>query len=256
MVLCFPDPDNQQPECKGETIDLLVRLGLLKLVSGISGIKQEALPETFMINLSRLRAVQAQIQKIIVIVTRYVFGVVILHYCPTIYSLVTKMKQSLNSSILVCRQTLLSERAVSSPADMENIISNCTERLVELLDHAEDAGLDEIVEIISNFSNDSDDEKLQSRKVVMGRMLAKCLQGGDPVFEKVFRAVYLATRGVVLGGSGANGRKLAELALRQVGASLLCEKVVEAAQVLVVVATVSVEVHGPWYINLTNTNRM
>lgn len=57
---------NQQPECKGEGVDLLVRLGLLKLVSGVSGLTEEALPETLMLNLSRLRAVQAQIQKIIV----------------------------------------------------------------------------------------------------------------------------------------------------------------------------------------------
>ena len=65
-------PDNQQPEpeCTGERIDLLVRLGLLKIVSGVSGLTKETLPETFMLNLSRLRAVQAEIQKMIVISTR------------------------------------------------------------------------------------------------------------------------------------------------------------------------------------------
>ena len=51
-------------------MDLLVRLGLLKLVSGISGLTEESSPETLKLNLSRLRAVQAQIQKIIVISTR------------------------------------------------------------------------------------------------------------------------------------------------------------------------------------------
>lgn len=61
---------NQQPECKGEKVDLLVRLGLLKLISGVEGLTQEALPETLMLNLSRLRSVQAQIQKIIVISIR------------------------------------------------------------------------------------------------------------------------------------------------------------------------------------------
>ncbi|KAJ4964336.1 hypothetical protein NE237_024275 [Protea cynaroides] len=58
---------NQQPECKGERLDLLVRLGLLKLASGIEGLKLETLPETLKLNLSRLRAVQAQLQKITVI---------------------------------------------------------------------------------------------------------------------------------------------------------------------------------------------
>ncbi|KAJ4825366.1 hypothetical protein Tsubulata_042957 [Turnera subulata] len=56
-------------------------------------------------------------------------------------------------------------------------------------------------------------EKLPSRKVIMGRMLAKSLQSGDPIFEKVSRVVYLALRGIVLGGSGPQGRKLAETAL-------------------------------------------
>ncbi|KAI7986859.1 Protein MALE DISCOVERER 1 [Camellia lanceoleosa] len=72
-------------ECKGEKVDLLVRLGLLKLVTGVSGLTQEALPETLKLNLSRLRAVQAQLQKIIVIST----------------------------SILVLRQTILSEQIMT-----------------------------------------------------------------------------------------------------------------------------------------------
>ena len=61
---------NHQLECKGQKVDLLVRLGLLKLVSGVTGLTREVLPETFMLNLSRLRAVQAQLQKIIVIAIR------------------------------------------------------------------------------------------------------------------------------------------------------------------------------------------
>ncbi|XP_017971012.1 PREDICTED: uncharacterized protein LOC18607821 [Theobroma cacao] len=216
----------QQPECKGEIVDILLRLGLLKLVSGVSGLTPDALPETFMLNLSRLRGVQAEIQKIIVIST----------------------------SILICRQILLSEEVVSSPTDMESIISKCTEQLLVLLDRVEDVGIEGIVEIISGFSRDGDQvadtEKLQMRKVMMGRMLAKGLQAGDAVFERVSRAVYLAFRGIVLGGSSSHGRKLAEIALRQVGAGSLTERVVKAAEVVVVAATVSMGVHGPWYTNL------
>lgn len=69
-IVFFLRSGNQQPECKGEKVDLLVRLGLLKLVCGVSGLTQEVLPETFMLNLSRLRAVQAQLQKIIVTAVR------------------------------------------------------------------------------------------------------------------------------------------------------------------------------------------
>ncbi|KAK8624996.1 hypothetical protein V6N13_089879 [Hibiscus sabdariffa] len=188
--------------------------------------RANALPETFMLNLSRLRGVQAEIQKIIVIST----------------------------SILICRQIFLSEQVVAL-TDMETIISNCTKGLSELLDRIADVGIEGIVEIISGFARVTDDEKVQTRKVMMARMLAKSLQAGDAVFEKVQRAVYLAFRGVVFGGSGVYGRKLVEIALRQVGAGLgaglLSERVVKTAEVLVVAATVSVSVHGPWYTTLT-----
>ncbi|XVF45236.1 hypothetical protein PTKIN_Ptkin02bG0188900 [Pterospermum kingtungense] len=213
---------HQQPECTGERVDILVRLGLLKLVSGVSALTPDALPETLVLTLSRLRGVQAEIQKIIVIST----------------------------SILICRQILLSEQVVASPTDMESI----TEQLLELLDRVEDIGIEGIVEIISDFSRDgdkvTDDKKLQTRKVMMARMLAKSLQAGDAVFEKVSHAVYVAFRGIVLGGSGTNGRKLAETVLRQVGAGSLTERVIKAAETLVVAATVSVSVHGPWYVTL------
>uniref|UniRef100_A0A2P2LSL0 Uncharacterized protein MANES_07G019200 n=2 Tax=Rhizophora mucronata TaxID=61149 RepID=A0A2P2LSL0_RHIMU len=213
----------QQPEpgCQGEKIDLFVRLGLLQLVSAVSGLTSESLPETLLINLPRLRAVQAQIQKIIVIST----------------------------SILIFRQALLMEQVIASSGDMEDIVSKCTKQLLQVLDQIDDVGIEEIVDVISGFSHNGT-EKLQSRKLVMGRMLAKSLQAGDPVFKKVSRAVYLAARGVVLGGSGPQGRKLAEMALQQIGAVMLTERVVQAAEVLVVVATVSVRVHGPWYVNL------
>ncbi|KAL1320023.1 hypothetical protein HN51_064781 [Arachis hypogaea] len=217
---------NQQPECQGEPVDLVVKLGLLKLVSGISGLKQDDLPETLSLNLSRLRSVQAQIQKIIVIST----------------------------SILICRQILLSEKAVSSSTDMENIVTKCAERLVDLVDSVEDADVKDLVEVICNLGTGEEDAgKLESRKVVAGRMLGKSLQAGDAVFERVFNAVYSALRGTVLGGSGPCGRKLAELALLKVGACVLTDKVVEAAGVLIVAANISVSVHGPWYKHLTDS---
>lgn len=53
-------------------MDFLVRLGLLKLVSEIGGLTLETIPETFQLNLSRLRAIQSQIQKIILVSIRSV----------------------------------------------------------------------------------------------------------------------------------------------------------------------------------------
>ncbi|KAI8027313.1 T-complex protein 11-like protein 1 [Camellia lanceoleosa] len=213
-------------ECKGEKVDLLVRLGLLKLVTGVSGLTQEALPETLKLNLSRLRAVQAQLQKIIVIST----------------------------SILVLRQTLLSEQIVRNPADLENIILSCVKQLSELLDSVEDAGIKEITELLGTFTQGDDKAgdtiKLESRKNVMARLLMKSLQAGDPIFVRVSRAVYLAVRGVVLGGNGPGGRALAEMALRQVGAASLLDMVMGSSEVVLVAATVSCDVHGPWYVHL------
>ncbi|KAJ6711400.1 TESTIS-SPECIFIC PROTEIN PBS13 T-COMPLEX 11 [Salix purpurea] len=219
------ETDNQQPEpeCTGERIDLLVRLGLLKIVNGVSGLTKETLPETFMLNLSRLRAVQAEIQKMIVIST----------------------------SILVYRQSLLMERAVNSIAEMESILSERCNKLSRVLDRVDDVGIEEIVQVVGGFSQD-DNEKHNPRKLVMARMLAKSLQAGDPVFEKVSRADYLALRGIVLGDSGPCGRKLSEMSLRPIGAVMLAERVVAAAEVLVLAAAVSTGVHLPWYITLTD----
>lgn len=156
----------------------------------------------------------------------------------------------------MCRQTLLSERVVSSSADMENVLSNSIQRLAELLDRAEDAGMEEIVDILSDFpaagANTTDAESRQSRKAVMGRMLAKCLQAGDPVFERVSHAVYLGLRAVVLGGKSVSSRKLTEMELRPIGAAVTADRVVEAAEVLGIVASVSVQVHGQWYASIVN----
>ncbi|XP_059459896.1 uncharacterized protein LOC132189258 isoform X2 [Corylus avellana] len=225
----FSATGKEQPECKGERVDLLVRLGLLKLVSEIGGLALETLPETLKLNFSRLRAVQSQLQKIIVIST----------------------------SMLVLRQTLLSENLVTSPLDMDNIVSTCVKQLSDLLDSAEDVGVPEIVETISGFLQGCDPVldagKLQARKLVMANMLAKSLQAGDPIFARVSRTAYLAVRGAVLGGNGTKGRQLVETALQRLGAALLTDKLMEAAEVLIVVAVVSGNVHGAWYGEVLNS---
>lgn len=63
--------EGQLSECKGERVDLAVRLGLLKLVNQVTGLTPEITPETLQLNLSRMRDIQAEIQKIIVVTTRY-----------------------------------------------------------------------------------------------------------------------------------------------------------------------------------------
>lgn len=149
---------------------------------------------------------------------------------------------------------MVSEKAVARHADMENSVSKCGAELLDLLDRVEDADINDIVEVICNLPKIEGEEadKAESRKLVAARMVGKSLQAGDAVFEKVSNAVYSALRGVVLGGSGARGRKLAEMALTKVGSAFLTDKVVETAAVLIVASTISVGVHGPWYKHLAD----
>ncbi|KAJ6820917.1 uncharacterized protein M6B38_394315 [Iris pallida] len=208
--------DDEKPECSGEKLDILLRLGLLKLASGIEGLTKETVPETLELNVLRLRSVQSQLQQIIVVST----------------------------SMLVLRQILLSEKLVASPSEMESTISDTYERLFQLLDSKPDLGIEEIVDAIAGSSSDA---KLQGLKEMIARMLTRSLQSNDAVFLKVSRSIYLAARALVLGGSGEKGVKQADVVLRRVGASILLDRVVKAAKVLIVVATVSGHVHEPWY---------
>ncbi|KAI3990907.1 hypothetical protein MKX01_026091 [Papaver californicum] len=218
QITSSPNTGIQQPECKGEKIDLLVRLGVLKLVSEIEGLTEQTLPETLKLNLSRLRMVQTQLQKIVVIAT----------------------------SMLVYRQVLLSEKLTTSPTKMESKVTTTVRKLSELLDHVEDVGVTEIVETINELSEDGDLE-LQARKKVMANMLTKSLQEGNAIYTKVSGAVYLAARAILLRGSGSQGKELAEMALRRVGGASLIDRVIDAAEILTVVAQVTRSVHWSWY---------
>ncbi|WOL00886.1 hypothetical protein Cni_G09599 [Canna indica] len=214
------------PECRGDKVEKVVRLGLLKLASAIEGLTIETVPETLKLNVLRLKSVQSQLQQIIVITT----------------------------SILVLRQVLLSENPSASPLELESAVSDTAKSLSELLERVPDVGIEEIMQTMlcsscSSYSSTSieDNKHLQMRKEMMERVLMRSLQDGNSVFSKVSRSVYLAMRGIVLGGSGTRGRKLADATLRRVGSIMLLEQVVKAAEVLIVMANVSSRVHGPWY---------
>jgi len=146
--------------------------------------------------------------------------------------------------LLVLKQILLTENSALSASELENAVSDSFKRLAELLDSVPDVGIEEIINTIAGPSSDP---KLQARKDMIARVLMKSLQSNDTVFVKVSRAIYLAARAIVLGGSGDKGQKLAEAALRPVGAAMLLDQVVKAVKVLIAVATVSARVHGPWY---------
>lgn len=218
-----PGNADELPECKGEKIDVCIRFGLLKLVTEITGLTLESLPETLKLNFSRLRNVQSQLQKIVVIST----------------------------SVLVLQQTLISEKLVRSSSEMEEILSKCVQKLIHLLESVDNAGVSEIIDTMIDFSEISDHvsspNEVQARKQVMGNMLRKSLQAGDAIYNRISAAVHLAAREAVLGGTGDKGKKLVERALKRVGAALVSDKLLKAAEVLIVVAIVSTAAHGAWY---------
>ncbi|KAG6513954.1 hypothetical protein ZIOFF_024291 [Zingiber officinale] len=207
--------DELLPECSGEKVDKLLRLGLVKLASVVEGVTMERVPETLNLNVSRLRSVQSQFQQIIVTAT----------------------------SILVLRQFLLTEGSVTL-AELESIISNTGRELSEFLKTSSDVSIQTITEMLMSACSSRNHE---SSKEMVARMLTKSLQNGDTVFEKVSKSVYLALRGVVLGGNGEVGRKLADVALRRIGAAALVDQIVGTGSILIMMAIVTNRVHGPWY---------
>jgi hypothetical protein len=144
----------------------------------------------------------------------------------------------------------MSENSKATPLELENSVSGLFEALVKLLDSYPDAGTEEIVETMISSSSSvglPSEEKIQTRRQIITRVFLKSLQPDDVVFKKVLRSVYCAFRGIILGGSGLKGQKLADAALCRVGAAKLINKVVKASEVLIKVATVSEKIHGPWY---------
>ncbi|XP_006648736.1 uncharacterized protein LOC102721810 [Oryza brachyantha] len=221
--------DLELPECKGERLDKLIRIGLLQLISGIEGVQMQSIPETFKLNWLRLRSVQSQFQQVIVIAT----------------------------SMLVQRQVLATDDPSITPTELENATSELFNALTELLDNFANASTAKIMEAMirsstSTAGSTSSDEITESRKQMLTRVFLKSLQTDDAVFKKVSRSVYCAFRAVTLGGlgGGARGRKLGNGALRRIGATKLTGRVVKTAGVLIRAATISEQVHGPWYSHL------
>ncbi|EEC73401.1 hypothetical protein OsI_07654 [Oryza sativa Indica Group] len=208
--------DTGLPECTGQRLDQLIRIGLLQLISGIEGVQMQSVTETFKLNWLRL-------------------------------------------SMLVQRQVLATDDPNITPTELESATSQLFNTLAELLDKFPDVSTAKIMEVMLRSSSSSSsgsttgspsDERTESRKQILARVFLKSLQTDDPVFKKVSRSVYCAFRAITLGGSGARGRKLADAALRRIGATKLTDRVVRSAEILIRAASISQQVHGPWYNHL------
>ena len=47
---------------------------------------------------------------------------------------------------------MLNEKVIDKPTYMESIVSKCIEQLLDLMDHVENVGIEEIAEIITEFN--------------------------------------------------------------------------------------------------------
>ncbi|CAL5057722.1 unnamed protein product [Urochloa decumbens] len=219
----IPAADSTElPECTGESLGRLIRIGLLQLISSTEGVQSHTVPETFMLNWLKLRSVQSKFQQVIVIAT----------------------------SMLVLHQVLVSENPKISPSELENATLKLFNMLTRLLDNFSDVGTEKIIEAMTHSStstSSSSNEAMENRKHILTRVFLKSLQTDDTVFKKVSQSVYCAFRAITLGGSGEKGRKLADASLRRIGATRHTERVAKAAEVLIKAAMVSEQVHGPWY---------
>lgn len=155
--------------------------------------------------------------------------------------------------MLVQRQVLVSENSEITPSELENATLKLFNTLTELLDSFSDVSTDKIIEVMIHSSTStvsSSDEMVETRRQILTRVFLKSLQTDDTVFKKVSRSVYCAFRAITLGGSGAKGQKLADAALRRIGATKLTDRVAKAAELLIKTAMISEQVHGPWYKHL------
>ncbi|CAD6244136.1 unnamed protein product [Miscanthus lutarioriparius] len=160
----IPAADNAGlPECRGEILGKLIRIGLLQLISSMEGVQRESVPETFMINWLRLRSVQSRFQRVIVIAT----------------------------SMLVLHQVLVSENPKITPHKLENVSLELFNVLTRLLDNFPDVGTEKIIEAMiyssTSRSSSSDHEMMDSRnrKEILTRVFLKSLQTDDTIFKKV-----------------------------------------------------------------------
>uniref|UniRef100_A0A0D6R1Q3 Uncharacterized protein n=1 Tax=Araucaria cunninghamii TaxID=56994 RepID=A0A0D6R1Q3_ARACU len=197
------------------SIETLVRLGLLQLASKPDAVNEETTPETLKLNIGRLQKVQNDFQQIIVIAT----------------------------SLLLVRQTLTAKGVRAT--ELDSVLCDANKQLNEILSNPT-VTVHHIGHLLSQLCMLSG-EKDESNQELMTRILIRSLSAGDVVFVKVSTALLSGFRAILLSGKGFEGRSLADLALKRIGASALIDQLLAATDALDVMAVVTCQVHGPWY---------
>ncbi|GJN21324.1 hypothetical protein PR202_gb08790 [Eleusine coracana subsp. coracana] len=133
------------PECTGEGLGMVLRIGLLHLIGSMEGLTGQSVPETFKLNWLKLRSVQSNFQQMIVIAT----------------------------SMLVLQQVLLSENPQISPSELENATKELFNILTKLLHNFSDVGTEHIIEVMMHSSTTtctSSDEVMEARKQILNQV--------------------------------------------------------------------------------------
>jgi len=213
---CSTGSSSETPhEIKWNSIETLVRLGLLQLASKPDAANEEAAPETLKLNIRRLQKAQNDLQHIIVIAT----------------------------SMLLVRQTLAGKGVPA--AELDTVLRAANKQLNDILSNPA-ISIHHIGHLLSQLCLPSG-EKDEANQELMTRILRRSLSADDVVFVRVSTAVCSAIRAILLVGKCLHGRSLAELALKRIGAVALVDQLVGVADILDIMATVTCQVHGPWY---------
>lgn len=88
--------------------------------------------------------------------------------------------------MLILRQVLTAEKSKATPAEVENSVAELFKDLVKMLDSSPDAGTGEIVEAMIRASasvGSPSEERIQTRRQVIGRVFVKSVQPDDAVFK-------------------------------------------------------------------------
>ncbi|GLJ29643.1 hypothetical protein SUGI_0584480 [Cryptomeria japonica] len=212
-----------QTEFEWTSMGTMVRLGLLQMASRPVAANEDNTPETLKLNVGRLRSTQNDFQRVIVIAT----------------------------GLLLVRQTL-AEKEVPA-AEIDDVLKVASKQLNDILSDPliTSHQIGELLAQLCSSAIKADQTDIDGQ--FMTRVLSRSLSAGDAVFARVAAAVRSSVRAVLLLGQGCDSCLLAEVALKRIGASSLMDLVVGVVNSLEVMASVSCQVHGPWYMQILST---
>lgn len=209
-----------------QSSDTSVKLGLLKMISGVQAVTEDNIPETFSLNLHRLRRAQNEYQRLIILTT----------------------------GLLILRQNVAGKGLAGTSLD--DLLKMGKERLDVILEDPM-VSMSKIGDLLASLGPDSLAMAMNSSNLLteangelMTRVLTRSLSPEDAVFKRVSSVIQSGLKAVLLLGSGVEGVALVTSALQRVGATCLQDAIVNLGSSLERLASVSCLVHGPWYASL------